>query len=236
DIYNNPLLTDLNGLSSLATIGGFLTIHNNPLLTDLTGLSALTSIGSYLNIDTNENLENLNALSSLTTINGKIDIWNNENLTDISGLTNINTGITELRITNNSTLATCNITSVCNYLQGSGPRTISGNAGNCYESAVTAACLGIINYCIPLSDSETPVYGGYINSFTTTEGVTNINNVSSGYSANGYGNFSTIHSVSQNASETISFSTIPGDVSLSKGLRIWVDKNNDGVFDANEIV
>src|SRR5690606_17341589 len=40
----------------------------------------------------------------------------------------------------------------------------------------------------------------------------------------------------QNASETISFSTVPANENLSKGLRIWVDKNNDGVFDANEIV
>src|SRR5690606_3220397 len=70
-----------------------------------------------------------------------IDVWNNGALTDISGLANINTGITELRITNNSALATCNITSVCNYLQSSGPRTISGNAPGCEnEGAVITAC------------------------------------------------------------------------------------------------
>src|SRR5690606_33850498 len=91
-------------------------------------------------------------------------------------------------------------------------------------------------YCIPIANSLSLTYGIHINSFITTEGITNINNINSGFSTNGYGNFSTTHSVSQNAGDAISFSVVPGNQNNSKGVRIWIDQNKDGVFGSDEIV
>lgn len=93
-----------------------------------------------------------------------------------------------------------------------------------------------VGYCTPSSNAGSETYGDYIASFTTTGGVDNIDNTDSGYSAGGYGNFSASHSVSQAPGETISFSAVPGSTTYSRGLRIWVDWNNDGVFDESEIV
>ncbi|MFD1629407.1 leucine-rich repeat protein [Pseudopedobacter beijingensis] len=145
DIYDNNALTDVNGLSALQSIGGDLYIRQNSVLTDVNGLSALTSIGGYLYIKSNNALTNLNGLSALTSIGGGLYIRENNALTDISGLANINpatiTGTIGLRITDNPQLAVCNLPNFCTYLQGSGARTISGNAGDCISvQAVTNAC------------------------------------------------------------------------------------------------
>src|SRR5690606_32647453 len=47
-----------------------------------------------------------------------------------------------LYIQNNPLLSVCNLDNFCTYLAGSGPRTISDNAGDCIsEDAVTTACI-----------------------------------------------------------------------------------------------
>ena len=73
----------------------------------------------------------------------------------------------------------------------------------------------------------------YINNFHTTGGATsNISNLNSGYSTNGYED-ATAMSVSQFAGgPDINFST--NFVGGTYGLGIWVDWNNDLIFDATE--
>lgn len=140
----NTSLQDLDGLSNLTTIGHTLEINNNSQLQNLNGLNSLTSIKS-LWIQSNSQLQNLNGLINLTSIEGQIVISSNSQLTNISALQNINPanigGTYGLYISSNPFLEVCNLPNFCIYLQGSGPRTISGNAGDCMsESAILMAC------------------------------------------------------------------------------------------------
>jgi hypothetical protein len=85
-------------------------------------------------------------------------------------------------------------------------------------------------YCTSTSTSST----GYISSFSTTGGTSNITNNSSGYSTNGYGDF-TAMAVSQMQGGSVNFATVLNSISGGVGLGIWVDWNQDGDFlDAGE--
>ena len=73
----------------------------------------------------------------------------------------------------------------------------------------------------------------WINSVTTTNGFSNINNPTT-YSAGGYGDFSTTAIVSQSASANFNFNVTTS--SGTHGINIWVDWNNNYIFDASEKV
>jgi|GEM_PF-1088700 len=73
--------------------------------------------------------------------------------------------------------------------------------------------------------------GRYINNFSTTGGAINITNNGSGFSTGGY-NDATAMAVSQYETASVNFSAaISGG---SAGFNIWVDWNNNQVFDATE--
>ena len=78
-------------------------------------------------------------------------------------------------------------------------------------------------YCIPSGNSTSY----YIDSFSTTGGTQNITNNGSGYSTNGYGNFTTM-TVAQDVNASISFTTAYS--SGTYGLKVWVDWNQNGSF------
>lgn len=83
-------------------------------------------------------------------------------------------------------------------------------------------------YCVPEGTNA----ARFINDFSTNGGVQNITNLGTGFSPGGYGDYS-MNGVSQIINETINFTanTIGG----STGFRIWVDWNQNGVFDDNEV-
>src|SRR5690606_37323692 len=175
-IVSNSNLTSLDGLSNLTSVGGHLTINNNSSLTNLDGLNNLTSVGGHLTINSNSSLTNLDGLSNLTSVGGYLYIQSNSSLTDISGLQNIDpASILEaygvgLYIVDNTSLSVCNLPNFCTYLQGSGARNISGNAGDCIsEAAVTAAC-------IPPCDTPTNLTATNITSVSATLGWTSDGN------------------------------------------------------------
>jgi hypothetical protein len=64
-IENNKILSNIDGLSKLSSIGGSLHISNNPTITNLDGLSNLSSVG---NIDINNNI----ALKDLCAVRSMI--------------------------------------------------------------------------------------------------------------------------------------------------------------------
>lgn len=72
----------------------------------------------------------------------------------------------------------------------------------------------------------------YFNNVTTTGAITNINN-SSGFSTNGYGNYTNLI-VTSFPTATVTFTT--GISGPSVGIAIWVDWNNDGTFQGTERV
>ena len=144
-IWNNPLLTQIDGLAKLKRIGFYFGIYNNPSLTNLNGLSALETVANYINVDNNDAVTSLNGLSKLTSIGGSIRVANNALLVDISDIKNVNsTTISDLVILNNAKLEACNLPNLCSFLSNPAnthPRNITGNKANCLnESAVIDAC------------------------------------------------------------------------------------------------
>jgi len=112
-----------------------------------------------------------------------------------------------------------------NSLCSGGPNYLNNSPLNGNETT--------LNYCIPNGTNSSY----YIDDFSTSGGVTNITNNNSGYSSNGYGNFTNL-SVSQYRGSTVNFYGNFRDGSWQYdgfGVGIWVDFNDDGDFnDAGE--
>ncbi len=84
-------------------------------------------------------------------------------------------------------------------------------------------------YCLPSTWSGSTYY---VSNFTTTGGTTNINNTSGG-SATGYQDFHTTATMSAEVGPSINYSmTVAGGGTY--GRAIWVDLNEDGIFQASE--
>ena len=97
----------------------------------------------------------------------------------------------------------------------------------------TTAAITCTSYCASTSTSSTV----HFTSFSTTGGTTNVSNLGSGYSLNGYGNFTTTQITTQALAGTVSFSTIISGIAGGAGVAIFVDWNQNGVFtDAGEKV
>ena len=85
-------------------------------------------------------------------------------------------------------------------------------------------------YCVP----EGTNVNRYIDNFSTTRGIENVSNLGTGFSADGYGDYSATQTISQSTGESFDFSVdIKGGTS---GFRIWIDWNQDGTFDITEEV
>ncbi|MBP6809872.1 MAG: T9SS type A sorting domain-containing protein [Saprospiraceae bacterium] len=84
--FYGPTIVNLNGLSGLTAIVGFLQIGNAPNLTSLNGLENVTSIGSLQMYQSS--LENLNGLEQITSV-GDIDINGNIEMISLTGLNNL---------------------------------------------------------------------------------------------------------------------------------------------------
>ena len=100
------------------------------------------------------------------------------------------------------------------------------SCGNAVGSSTwTFTTLATTCYCTSTSTSST----AYFSSYSTTGGTTNITNNASGYSVNGYGNF-TAQIVTQVIGGTVNFSTTIFGVSGAVGVAIFVDWNQNGDF------
>src|SRR5690554_5247522 len=85
-------------------------------------------------------------------------------------------------------------------------------------------------YCIPEGTNS----ARYIDNFSTTGGTQDVSNMGSGFSPDGYGDFYDTYTVAQEQGEDVAFEVdIEGGTA---GFRIWVDWNQDGVFDTTEEV
>lgn len=143
NIKNNPSLITIDALGNVPIINAGLTIENNALLTNLNAFSALNSVNEVI-IRNNPSLINLDKLKNINKIKGSIQIQNNDKLSNISALSKIpSTDISGigLIIRDNPLLSICDLPNFCLFLQGTGLRSISGNATGCdSEQAVINAC------------------------------------------------------------------------------------------------
>jgi len=147
EILNNAVLLNLNGLDNLTTINVQLNIKNNDALLNMNGLNSLISIGGRLEIFDNYTLVNLVGLESLTSINGGLWIADNDNLASLTGLGNVDySGITSMRIFNNPNLSTCEVLTVCNYINtgGSGILVLSNATGCNNVTQIESACDAVL--------------------------------------------------------------------------------------------
>ncbi|HHH53963.1 MAG TPA: hypothetical protein ENK91_09915, partial [Bacteroidetes bacterium] len=103
-IKHNSHLKYLTGLDNLTEIGDFLSIYQDDYLKNINALSNVTSIGSYIIIDDNDLLLKITGLSGLDQINGYLKIKKNPYLSNLEGLDNVTTISGELQINNNSGL------------------------------------------------------------------------------------------------------------------------------------
>lgn len=81
-------------------------------------------------------------------------------------------------------------------------------------------------YCTPPANQYGSSYN--VNSFSTTNGASNITNNNSGSSAGNYGDFT---SMSVSALQTVGTVNFSVATASGAGIRIWVDWNQDGDFD-----
>ena len=123
-IHGNDI-TNLNGLSVLTSIGGYLDIDDNYTLSSLTGLENVTSIGGNLRIEDNYALTNLIGLDGVTSIGGNLELWYNYFLTSLTGLENVTTIGEHLSIWGN--LALSSLTGLENVTTIGGNLWIAGN-------------------------------------------------------------------------------------------------------------
>ena len=107
-------------------------------------------------------------------------------------------------------------------------RVIVSSGTGCSVTS-TPAQLTIVNYCVPVATNTAT----YISNFTTTGGLTNIANASgTTISPSGYGNFTNL-SASAYQGATVNFTTANTG---GLGLSIWIDFNNNKVFETSERV
>ena len=147
-IMSNETLNSLSGLENISIINGNLIIGGNPALTDLLGLHNVTSIEGMLWVVDNESLVNLSGLDNVASIGGWLSIGYNEALTSLSGLDNIDaSSIDSLRINNNISLSTCEVKSVCDYIDApNGDVEIHDNAPGCnIVEEVEEACASSVH-------------------------------------------------------------------------------------------
>ena len=143
-IQNDSALTTLTGLGNLTSIAGDLYIFETPALTSISSLNNLTFVGEQLVID-NTVLTNISSLNNITHIT-ELFVSNNALLTSLSGLDNVESSmITAMFLYNNPQLVTCDVESVCDYLEnGSGITQVYGNANGCDSvSEIEAACQAV---------------------------------------------------------------------------------------------
>ena len=143
NIYENESMLNLAGLETLSEIFDNLWIIGNTNLVNFAGLDGLAAIGQTISITSNSSLTSILALSSLVAIGDAIYIDNNDNLSSLAGLDNIDpNSILNLLIISNDILYTCDVESICGYLENpNGIIEIYSNASGCdSQEEVQEAC------------------------------------------------------------------------------------------------
>jgi len=106
-----------------------------------------------------------------------------------------------------------------------------GACGTSVSSNVITQATVALSYCIPPAP---PTTTSFVNSFSTTGGITNITNTNTGFTPGGYANFTSQFSCSQFPSSSINFSMTSlrtDNLDQTFLYFIWIDWNNDGDFD-----
>ncbi len=88
-IIENNSITNLAGLENITEIGHFLKLHDNKELRGIAELNSLISIGGFFMITQNPKLLAIDGMNNLTQIGGRLDVHHNDSLTIIEGMNNL---------------------------------------------------------------------------------------------------------------------------------------------------
>jgi subtilisin-like proprotein convertase family protein len=108
EITNNSLLTNIDGLINLKSVGEDIFVVSNPTLTNIDGFANLIGWGRSFTISSNTALTNIDSLASQSNITGNLYISGNSSLTNIDGLSNLTRIDGNLSINGNSSLTNIN--------------------------------------------------------------------------------------------------------------------------------
>ncbi|KAA3640250.1 MAG: HYR domain-containing protein, partial [Bacteroidetes bacterium] len=182
-ITYNASLSSLNAPNGLTAIGQDVFIHDNPSIVSFTGFGSLiTVIGSVIihNIQATvfPNMPNFDSIGNNFSFSGNSGV---ENLEWLSSLNSIGGDLT---ISFNAILSDCAISAVCDFIAGTGTRTINANTGCCLNEPILSnacgnegvgiqeICDGIDNNCNGIIDEGFDQDG---DGFTTCQGDCNDN-------------------------------------------------------------
>ncbi|WP_047246177.1 hypothetical protein [Maribacter thermophilus] len=107
-LHANDALNSLEGLRNLEVIGGELFLSSNKAFDNIDGLNNLRTIGEGLRVVQNSALSNLDGLSNLTEIGNLLLIFNNDELVNVDGLNNLISVGFDIAIRNNDKLSEIN--------------------------------------------------------------------------------------------------------------------------------
>ena len=116
-IISTDYLVDLTGLGSLKSIGGSFTLQNNSALASFTGIDSLVTIGGQFQVYEANRIKNFDGLEGLKIVKQEVWIRNNDSITSLSGLNNlIADSLAGFWADDNAMLSNCAIKSVCDFL------------------------------------------------------------------------------------------------------------------------
>jgi len=154
-----PALTDLQSLGTAVVIGGALDLGNGvgtdlPVLSDIDGLSSLVEVTGGLSVTGAAQLENLAGLGNLETVGGSVLIAGNALLDSLAGLETVETiglhlSVTDNPVLNDMLMLTNNLSSI------GGDVTVTGNSELDADQAaeLTAFFQGIAAGVVQVSDN-----------------------------------------------------------------------------------
>ena len=151
-ISQNASLSLLDAPEPLTAVTGTIDISYHPNLSTFTGFGSLTNIDNSLQLFYN-NAPAFPAMLSLSTIGEDLDITGNAQIENLDWLANLLSISDDLRIQNNPLLSNCSINAICDFLAGTGDRSVIGNTGCCLnEPVLTDACNDISSGTVEICD------------------------------------------------------------------------------------
>ncbi len=159
-IAENDSLRDLHGLENLVSVPGLLQIRGNNNLISLDGLNNLSEVEMSVSISNNDTLSSIESLENLNSIGSGLTIINNRNLNTLSGIDSTDlSGIQYLYLYDNPLLTTCDVHSICEYLENPGDDIqIYNNAPGCNSQAEVEAACGIIGISEEFAENQFLVF------------------------------------------------------------------------------
>ncbi len=109
-------MADISGLENLNYVQEYLylTLYNTP---NLDGLYSLQSVGGYLSLQKMFAVENIEGLSNLRNINGSLNFGNGPLLTSLHGLDSLLAStITSITFVGMKTLSDCAVKTICDFI------------------------------------------------------------------------------------------------------------------------